>query len=353
MPAAARAAQAFGPIPTSWVRSSAAAAGAAATAATAAASASRRGASSGRGRLLDLDLVVRDDLFAAELPRRPARPAPAARRPSRAGSVLVISSGVLGRDRPARSARWMRPSCPRTGRTGRSCPCRSPCVTWRMNLSSIPMSWKRLRRPLRTPPAAPPATAPAGPGTIAPTMTPRPAPRTAPLSAPGSVVWWTLTRPNLLRSTIAASTILTLSSTSSICWIAFSRRRAESPLSTVNAASVVWACSLSLMDSRLLGTSLQDRRASHSPDVEIAAGDVGNGRRCAGARRPTVAWRAGRHLRPLHAVGRPFDQPFAHLPAVRRFGSSEPPQLPRPRACHSAGLPMVRACLAVGTVNSG
>ena len=43
------------------------------------------------------------------------------------------------------------------------------------------------------------------------------------------------------RSTTAASTILTLSLASSMRWIALSRRRAESPFSTVNAARVVWA----------------------------------------------------------------------------------------------------------------
>ena len=89
------------------------------------------------------------------------------------------------------------------------------------------------------PPAAPMATAPAGPATIAPTMTPSVPTRTPVLSAPRSSVWWTLIRPNRPRSTIAASTIFTLSLASSTRWTAFRRRRASVAVSTVNAARVV------------------------------------------------------------------------------------------------------------------
>ena len=114
--------------------------------------------------------------------------------------------------------------------------------TWRIHLSSMPMSWKRLRRLWSSPPAAPAATAPAGPATSAPTTTPIAAPWTPPFMAPMSLDWWTLTRPVIfVRSAIAESTTFTLSSTASTFWIASRSRFAPASFSSANAARV-WAC---------------------------------------------------------------------------------------------------------------
>ena len=57
-----------------------------------------------------------------------------------------------------------------------------------MNLSSMPMSWKRLRRLWRSPPAAPATTAPAGPAMIVPTTTPIAVATDAALQCPRSRV---------------------------------------------------------------------------------------------------------------------------------------------------------------------
>ena len=93
IPAAASASLAFGPTPTSWVRSSAA------PAAAAAAARPRAGGLGGAASALlrDLDLVVLDDLFAAELlDRRHDERHQRGRR--RGGQRAVDEEGLLGRD---------------------------------------------------------------------------------------------------------------------------------------------------------------------------------------------------------------------------------------------------------------
>ena len=158
----------------------------------------------GRGRLLDLELVVGDRLFAAQLL-------------DGGNDERLRAAGLVGRQRAveqqrlvlviaARPCRSNPTSRPRTGRTARSCPSRSPSRSPHELVVDAGVV-DRLRMPLRTPPAAPPTTAPAGRGRSRRRRR-RSRALAPPFSAPLSLVWWTMMRPRFVRSTIAASSDL-------------------------------------------------------------------------------------------------------------------------------------------------
>ena len=170
MPAAVRAAAALGPMPdelgqvVGGSRRRLPRAAAVPTAASAA-TANRRGLGGGGllgVPLLDLDLVVRDGLLAAELLGRRDDERSGARAALSAGSVLwksIAFSSLI-----ACSTSPIEPDQLPSYWTNRALlPFSISSATSFMNLSLMPVSWILPRRPPRTPPAAPPTTAPAGP----------------------------------------------------------------------------------------------------------------------------------------------------------------------------------------------